>query len=151
MCHNRMGKHITKQTEQQHHLIPTKQSKKRYLGLDASSVRADTYSKSKYASVLVETLGGWSGLQRLLTGLRPIADKHATTVANVAARWVLQRPGVPAVILGARNALHVDDHRRLFGFRLDEGDLGAVDALLAEVSKRPTTDCYSWERGGGKF
>lgn len=30
------------------------------------------------------------------------------TISNVAARWVLDRPGVAAVILGARNADHVE-------------------------------------------
>ncbi len=38
-------------------------------------VRADTYSKGKYSSVLVESLGGWGGLQQLLAGLKPIAGK----------------------------------------------------------------------------
>ena len=60
---------------------------------------------------------------------------------------MLQQPGVPAVIVGARNASHVADHRRLFGFQLDESDLAAIDGLLAE-GKRPKGDCYSWERGG---
>lgn len=46
-----------------------------YLGADVKDARADTYSKGKYASVLVESLGGWGGLQRLLAGLKPIADK----------------------------------------------------------------------------
>lgn len=31
--------------------------------------------QGKYGSVLVETLGGWGGLQQLLQGLKPIADK----------------------------------------------------------------------------
>ncbi|GBF94561.1 aldo keto reductase [Raphidocelis subcapitata] len=119
----------------------------RYVGVDVRNVRADTYSKSKYSSVLVESVGGWEGLQRLLAGLKPIAAKHNTTIANVAARWVLQQPLVPAVILGARNADHVDDHRALFAFALDEGDAAAIGALL-EGGRRPKGDCYSWERGG---
>jgi aryl-alcohol dehydrogenase-like predicted oxidoreductase len=63
---------------------------------------------------------------------------------------VLQQPHVPAVILGARNARHVGDHRRLFGFSLDADDLGAITGLL-EAGKRPAGDCYAWERGGGAF
>ena len=54
---------------------------------------------------------------------------------------------MPAIILGARNAAHVPDHRRLFGFQLDGGDLGAIEALLAE-GRQPAGDCYAWERGG---
>lgn len=73
--------------------------------------------------------------------------QHATSIANVATRWVLQQPAVPAVILGARNAAHVGDHQRLFEFELDGDDLAAVEGLLAG-GKQPTGDCYAWERGG---
>lgn len=76
--------------------------------------------------------------------------QHNTPIANVAARWVLQQPAVPAIILGARNASHVADHRRLFGFELDGADLAAVDGLLAE-GRAPRGDCYAWERGLGAF
>ena len=69
-------------------------------------VRTDTYSKGKYARVISE-VGGWAWFQRLLGALRLVADKHGTSISNVAARWVLQRQGVAGVILGARNASHV--------------------------------------------
>ena len=51
----------------------------------------------------------------------PPTQKHGVSIADVASRWVLQRPTVAAVIVGARNAKHVDDHRRLFTFSLDAG------------------------------
>jgi aryl-alcohol dehydrogenase-like predicted oxidoreductase len=62
----------------------------------------------------------------------------------------LQAPNdvVPAVILGARNARHVDDHRALFSFALDEQDLGLIRDVL-DRGKKPKEDCYQWERGGG--
>jgi aryl-alcohol dehydrogenase-like predicted oxidoreductase len=79
--------------------------------------------------------------------LQQVADKHSTSISNVASRWVLQRPAVPAIILGARNATHVPDHQRLFTFELDGDDLAAIDAVLVEGGK-PKGDCYDWERGG---
>lgn len=79
--------------------------------------------------------------------LQGIADKHSTSLSNVASRWVLQRPAVPAVILGARNALHVPDHRQLFSFSLDEADLAAIQEVL-DAGQQPEGDCYTWERGG---
>eukprot|EP00271_Cylindrocystis_brebissonii_P015867 TRINITY_DN38915_c0_g1_i1.p1 TRINITY_DN38915_c0_g1~~TRINITY_DN38915_c0_g1_i1.p1 ORF type:complete len:510 (+),score=52.55 TRINITY_DN38915_c0_g1_i1:464-1993(+) len=110
------------------------------------TLRVDTYSKSKYLSVLSQ-VGGWSVLQNLLNTLRSIADKHQTSVANVSTRWVLQQPAVAAVIVGARNARHVDDHRRLFKFSLDDADLEAIAERLEGVG-RPKGDIYTWERGG---
>ena len=60
---------------------------------------------------------------------------------------MLARPGVPAVIVGARNAAHVDDHRRLFEFDLVADDLAEIEEAL-EGAARPTGDTYAWERGG---
>jgi diketogulonate reductase-like aldo/keto reductase len=34
--------------------------------------------------------------------------------------------------LGARNAAHVDDHRKMFTFELDTDDKAAIDAVLAK-------------------
>jgi aryl-alcohol dehydrogenase-like predicted oxidoreductase len=83
-----------------------------------------------------------------MQALQPIAVKHGTGIADVAARWVIQRPLVPAIILGARNASHVEDHQRLFTFELDGGDLGAIQEVLEQRPGRPQGDCYAWERGG---
>jgi aryl-alcohol dehydrogenase-like predicted oxidoreductase len=56
-------------------------------------------SVQKYRLIIEET-GGWDELQRLLRRLRIIADKHDTTIASVAARWVLDQGAVAAIILG---------------------------------------------------
>jgi aryl-alcohol dehydrogenase-like predicted oxidoreductase len=79
--------------------------------------------------------------------LRSVADKHSTSVSNVASRWVLQRPAGPGVILGARNALPVPDHQQLFSFSLDDSDLAAIQEVL-DAGQQPKGDCYTWERGG---
>ena len=39
--------------------------------------------------------------------LDSIARKHRSSIPNVASKWVLDRPGVAGIILGARNADHV--------------------------------------------
>jgi aryl-alcohol dehydrogenase-like predicted oxidoreductase len=119
----------------------------RYLGVPAAKAgdMMDTYSLGKYARVLQET-GGWAFLQALLGVLAGVAAKHGATIANVATAWVLSRPATPAVIIGARNALHVDDHRAACALKLDADDLGAIDAALAR-GRRATSDTYQWERG----
>lgn len=92
--------------------------------------------------------GGFAWFQSLLKELRRVGDKHGgVSVANVAARWVLDSEVVPAVILGARNAEHVEDHRALFAFDLDDEDRAAIRAVL-DSGKQPTADSYQWERGG---
>lgn len=78
--------------------------------------------------------------------LKRISKKHHVSVSTVAARWVLQQPQVPAVIIGARNAMHLRDYRRLFAFELDEIDLLDIDAAY-EGANQPAGDVYAWERG----
>jgi len=119
-----------------------------FLGVDGSDVALDTSSKRKYASV-VGYAGGYKWFQTLLETLRSVGDKHGgQSVANVASRWVLDSNDVtPAIILGARNAAHVDDHRRMFTFELDAEDKAKIEAVLAR-GKAPSADCYAWERGG---
>ncbi len=69
-------------------------------------INYDTYSKHRYKRIIDE-VGGWPFHQRTVNVLADIADKHQTSVANIAARWVLNHPAVPAVIIGARNANHL--------------------------------------------
>lgn len=82
--------------------------------------------------------------------LRSAAGRPPVSVANVASRWALQQPAVGALILGARNAEHVDDHRALFGFELGDADLGRIEEVLSQ-GVQPQGDTYDWERGSGPF
>jgi enamine deaminase RidA (YjgF/YER057c/UK114 family) len=81
-------------------------------------------------------------LQSLLRALDGIARKHGVSIANVAARWVLEQPAVAAVIVGARlgEREHRADNLRLFTFALDEEDHAAITASLAGAQRIPG-DC----------
>jgi len=117
-----------------------------YLGKKPADVSVNTYSLSKYASVISQR-GGWDWYQDMLRVLRDVATKHNVDIAEVSSRWVLQRPAVVAVIVGARNALHVDQHRKIFSFELDSDDLAKIEAVV-NTGIKPKSDVYSWERGG---
>ena len=65
-------------------------------------VLLNTASKGKYAQVLGQ-IGGYAWLQRLLAVLHSIAESHGASIADVATRWVLDKPAVGAVIVGAAN------------------------------------------------
>ena len=119
----------------------------KFLELPGEDVVLDTSSKRKYASVLGYA-GGYAWFQTLLQVLKQVGDKHGVPIANVAAKWVLANEAVPAVILGARNATHVEDHRLLFSWDLDLEDMGNLRAVV-DSGKLPKEDCYQYERGGG--
>jgi len=118
----------------------------KFLTVKGEDVTLDTSSKRKYSSVLGYA-GGYRWFETLLGELKRVGDKHGgVSVANVAARWVLDNDVVPAVILGARNAEHVGDHKALFAFDLDAEDMTSIRAVL-DAGKQPTNDSYQWERG----
>lgn len=95
-----------------------------------------TPSQRKYYEMILNW-GGWALFQELLQTLKIIAVKHDVSVSNVATRWVLDFPYVGAVIIGTRMGVseHAEDNLRTFGWRLDESDQEAIQAVFAR-SKR---------------
>ena len=106
----------------------------RYLGQpEPSRAQMNTASLGKYKQ-MIDAWGGWGLFQQLLSTLRNIADKHNASIANVAVRYVLDRPAVAGVIVGARLGVaeHIADNARVFDIALDADDLEAIETVLAE-------------------
>lgn len=104
----------------------------RYLGQpEPNYATLNTASLRKYKQ-MIDAWGGWQLFQQLLTGLRAIADKHGVSIANVAVRYILDRPAVAGVIIGARLGVaeHVVENARVFSFQLDAGDLDSIEVVL---------------------
>jgi aryl-alcohol dehydrogenase-like predicted oxidoreductase len=106
----------------------------KYLGRpEPRRTELNTASLQKYKNML-DTWGDWPLFQELLSALQQIADKHRVSIANVGIRYVLDRPAVAGVIVGARLgvAQHVTDNARVFGVELDADDLRMIEAVLAK-------------------
>jgi aryl-alcohol dehydrogenase-like predicted oxidoreductase len=100
--------------------------------------------------LIVDEFGGWGFFQELLAVLRQAADKHKTNIAAVAVRYILQKPGVAAAIVGARHTDYLADTLRIFQFALDDKDLAAIERV-AQKANGPAGDVYALERiKGGK-
>src|SRR5712692_7307120 len=96
----------------------------RYLGRpEPGRGELTTASLQKYKQ-MIDAWGGWSLFQELLAVLKQIADKHGVGIANVGVRYVLDRPAVAGVIVGARLGLtqHIADNARTFDLALDVED-----------------------------
>jgi aryl-alcohol dehydrogenase-like predicted oxidoreductase len=93
----------------------------------------DTASLRKYKQML-DAWGGWELFQDLLSVLNEIAQKHKVSIANIATRYILDKPAVGGVIIGVRLGIanHRDDNARVFRFRLDEDE----NSRLADVCKK---------------
>jgi aryl-alcohol dehydrogenase-like predicted oxidoreductase len=82
-----------------------------------------TASLQKYHN-MINAWGGWELFQELLNGLSQISQKHSCSIANVATAFILERPQVAGVIIGARLGIseHREDNSRVFDVHLDSED-----------------------------
>jgi aryl-alcohol dehydrogenase-like predicted oxidoreductase len=69
----------------------------------------------------------------LADALRPIADRHDTSVASVALAWALAWPGLSGAIVGARSPEQVDGWVGAASLTLDRDDLDAIAAAIEET------------------
>jgi aryl-alcohol dehydrogenase-like predicted oxidoreductase len=103
----------------------------RYLGRpQPSTAELNTVSLQKYKK-MIDSWGGWSLFQELLSTLKRIAQKNNVTIANVAARYILAKSAVAGVIIGVRLGIvdHITSNTQIFNFNLDNSDCDAVDAV----------------------
>lgn len=103
--------------------------------------RSGTWSHMKYGR-FIRAAGGWDAYQRVLSTAARIAARHRMSIANVASRFILEQPGVAAVIIGARlgESQHIDDTRRLFAFALTAEDREELQAAIETLQPIPG-DC----------
>jgi aryl-alcohol dehydrogenase-like predicted oxidoreductase len=95
--------------------------------------------------LIIDDFGGWAAFQSLLRTLREIGARHGVGIAAVAIRWVLQREGVAAAIVGARYARHLPQMLSVFRFALDAEDEARLAPLLL-AHPGPEGDTYDLER-----
>ena len=103
--------------------------------------RDGTWSQMKYGRFIREA-GGWPALQRVLHSAAAVAVRHGVSLTNVATRFVMEQPGVAAVIVGARlgERAHIDDNARLCAFQLTAEDRAEIEAAVATLTIMPG-DC----------
>lgn len=106
----------------------------KYLGkAEPRGAELNTVSLKKYKN-MVDQWGGWALFQDLLKVLQGIATKHNVSIANVAVRYILDKPAVAGVIVGTRLSIseHLQDTARVFQLNLDEDDRAKIDAFATK-------------------
>ena len=94
----------------------------------------DTASLQKYYNMIQEW-GGWKLFQELLVALEIISKKHDCSIANVATRFILDRPAVAGAIIGARLGIseHIEDNSKAFDVKLDSDDLSTISSVTTKA------------------
>jgi len=106
----------------------------KYLNVDEPT-RADltTSSLQKYKN-MIDIWGGWELFQELLEVLNKISQKHNCSIANIATRFILDKPQVAGVIIGARLGIteHIEDNNRVFSLKLDQDDISLISTVTSK-------------------
>ncbi len=116
----------------------------RWLGQPEPQEPLENRSLTKY-TLIIDDFGGWDLFQALLATLRRIADRHDSDIATVASAAMLRKPGVAAVIVGARNRSHLARNVAISDLALTTQDLAEIAAIQAQ-GRVPEGDVYTLER-----
>ncbi len=83
---------------------------------------------------MIDVWGGWELFQELLLVLDGIAKKHNCSIANIATRFILDKPQVSGVIIGARLGItnHREDNTRVFDVILDSDDISKIGTVTVK-------------------
>jgi aryl-alcohol dehydrogenase-like predicted oxidoreductase len=82
-------------------------------------------------------------LYRVVDALDAVAKETGKTVPQVALNWLLQRPSVANIIIGARNEEQLKQNLGAVGWNLTKEQVAALDA----ASEQPKTYPY-WHQAG---
>jgi aryl-alcohol dehydrogenase-like predicted oxidoreductase len=81
----------------------------------------------------VDAERGWD----VIDAMRPIAERHGVSVAQVALAWLLSRPVVTTVIVGAKRPNQLEDNIAATRVKLTADDLAALDDVSALPPEYP--------------
>jgi aryl-alcohol dehydrogenase-like predicted oxidoreductase len=124
-----------------------------YLGKSAPSQAERNTASMRLYSGTAARFGDWQLVQELLRTMDEIAGRARSdgrcpgaNISNVAQRYVLETPGVAAVLIGVRNQDHIEENVRTHSFQLTADERDAIDRVVAK-REGPKGDVWDIERG----
>ena len=83
-------------------------------------------------------------VQKALSELKPIAQEHNCTLAQLALAWLIAQPQTNA-IAGARNSQQVTDNAQAANISLSESDIKKIDQIGRQVTDRLDNNPVMWD------
>ncbi|MGB3199490.1 MAG: aldo/keto reductase [Nodosilinea sp.] len=84
--------------------------------------------------------------QDALAKLKPIAERHHTTLGNLALAWLIAQPQTTAIV-GARNVDQAKENAQAASVSLSLEDLTEIDTISRTVTDHLPTDPVMWNFG----
>jgi aryl-alcohol dehydrogenase-like predicted oxidoreductase len=85
-------------------------------------------------------------LYRVVDAIDEVAKETGKSVPQIALNWLLQRPTVANVIIGARDEAQLRDNLGAVGWKLDAGQIAKLDAASALPRPYPYWHQAQFER-----
>jgi myo-inositol catabolism protein IolS len=82
-----------------------------------------------------------------LAELRPLAERHQTSVGNLALAWLMAQTQTVAIV-GARNSVQARENAKAMAVHLSPQDLQDMEAISRTVTDQVDTDPVMWNFGG---
>ena len=74
-----------------------------------------------------------SRTNEFLQKIKPIAETHGVTLAQLVINWTMQREGITAALVGARNAVQATENANSMSFNLSDEDIEIINLELDRV------------------
>lgn len=104
----------------------------------------DNRSLIKYR-LIIQEFGGFDLFQELLRVLQSVGACHGTGIAETAVRYILDKPGVAAVIVGAGHSRRLPGLMKIKKINLTQKDRRDIQAVL-DRARGPAGPVYALER-----
>jgi aryl-alcohol dehydrogenase-like predicted oxidoreductase len=69
----------------------------------------------------------------MLDEIKPIAEAHDVTLAQLVLNWTAQQPGITAVLAGARNAKQMTENAASLHFKLSQEEMEKISQALDKL------------------
>lgn len=116
----------------------------RYLHSPDPKEPLENRSLVKYR-LIIDEFGGYEKFQTVLELLDDLSKKHSVSIAEVASQYILQKPMVAGVIIGARNRNHLPRLQGLTQFQLSANDMQQIEEFISHCPG-PKGAVYDLER-----
>jgi aryl-alcohol dehydrogenase-like predicted oxidoreductase len=95
--------------------------------------------------LIIEESGGIKWYREVLQTLAKVAQKYDAGIAEIAIKYILQKPCVAGAVIGARNTKHLANIKKIGSFQLEDEDLRAIQRITSRA-KGPSGPVYGLER-----
>ena len=116
----------------------------RYLGAPDPEAPLENRSLVKYR-LIIDEFGGYDFFQSTLELLKDIADQYEVGIADMAMRYILRKPDVGGIIVGARNSKHLEKLKLVSAFQLSTDDFSRIEQHVLQANG-PSGPVYELER-----